>query len=214
MKKTVLTFGLISGAVSASMMLITIPFADAIGWEKGEILGYTGIVLSALMVFFGLRSYRENAGGGRLTFGRGFAVGILITLISSACYVGTWEIVYFKFMPGFAEKYAAHMVERAKASGASPQKMDETELKAKQFKQIYDNPAINVALTFTEVFPIGLVVTLLSAGILWLDVVTGPYIMLPFTFVIPVGLGAWYLGRGAGTGFAVCSCSNQASPPI
>jgi len=47
MKKTVLTFGLISGAVSASMMLITIPFADAIGWEKGEILGYTGIVLSA-----------------------------------------------------------------------------------------------------------------------------------------------------------------------
>jgi Protein of unknown function (DUF4199) len=166
MRKTVLTFGLMSGAVSAATMLATIPFADAIGWEKGEILGYTMIVLSALMVFFGVRSYRENAGGGRLTFGRGFAVGILITLISSACYVGTWEIVYFKLMPGFAEKYAAHMVERAKASGASQQKMDETERQAKQFKRMYDNPAINVALTFTEVFPIGLVVTLLSAGIL------------------------------------------------
>jgi Protein of unknown function (DUF4199) len=87
-------------------------------------------------------------------------------LISSACYVGTWEIVYFKFMPGFAEKYAAHMVERAKASGASQQKMDETERKAKQFKQMYDNRAIDVALTFTEVFPIGLAVTLASAGIL------------------------------------------------
>jgi len=49
----------------------TIPFVDAIGWEKGEILGYTGIVLSALMVFFGVRSYRENAGGGRLTFAAG-----------------------------------------------------------------------------------------------------------------------------------------------
>ena len=84
MKKTVLTFGLISGAMSASMMLITVPFIDAIGWKKGEILGYTGIVLSAPLVFFGVRSYRENAGGGRLTFGRGFAVGILITLISSA----------------------------------------------------------------------------------------------------------------------------------
>jgi hypothetical protein len=81
-------------------------------------------------------------------------------------YVGTWEIVYFKLMPGFAEKYAAHMVERAKASGANQQKMDETERQAKQFKQMYNNPAINVALTFTEVFPIGLVVTLLSAGIL------------------------------------------------
>ena len=166
MKRTTLIFGLISGAVSSLMMLATVPFADRIGFDKGAVIGYTAIVLSFLLVFFGVRSYRENAGGGRLTFGRGFAVGILITLISSACYVGTWEIVYYKLMPGFAEKYAAHMVERAKASGASPQKVDETERKAKQFKQMYDNPAINVALTFTEVFPIGLAVTLLSAGIL------------------------------------------------
>ena len=166
MKKTVLTFGLISGAVSAAMMLATIPFTEKIGWEKGEILGYTMIVLSALMVFFGVRSYRENVAGGRLSFGRGFAVGILITLISNTCYVGTWEILYYKFMPDFAEKYAAHMVEHAKATGASQLKIEETERQAKQFKQMYDNPAINVAMTFAEVFPIGLAITLLSAGIL------------------------------------------------
>jgi Protein of unknown function (DUF4199) len=123
-------------------------------------------VLSSLMVFFGVRSYRENVGAGRLTFGRGFAVGILITLISSACYVGTWEIVYYKLMPGFADKYAAHMAERAKASGASQQKLDETARQAKQFKQMYSNPVMNVAITFTEVFPIGLVVALFSAGVL------------------------------------------------
>jgi Protein of unknown function (DUF4199) len=166
MKKTVLTFGLISGAISAAMMLITVPFVDKIGWDKGEILGYTSIVLAALLIFFGIRSYRENVAGGRLTFGHGFAVGILITLISSACYVATWEVVYFKFLPDFADKYAAHMVERAKASGASQQKLDETQQKATQFKQMYNNPAINMALTFMEVFPIGLGVTLISAGIL------------------------------------------------
>jgi hypothetical protein len=166
MKKTVLTFGLISGAISAAMMLVTVPFVDKIGWDKGEILGYTSIVLAALLIFFGIRSYRENVAGGRLTFGRGFAVGILITLISSACYVATWEVVYFKFLPDFADKYAAHMVERAKASGASQQKLDETQQKATQFKQMYNNPAINIALTFMEVFPIGLGVTLISAGIL------------------------------------------------
>lgn len=166
MKKTVLTFGLISGAISAATMLATIPFVDKIGFDKGEILGYTIIVLSALMIFFGVRSYRENVGGGRLTFGRGFAVGILITLISSFCYVATWEIVYYKLMPGFTDKYAAHMVERAKASGASQQKMDEIVQQAQQFKKMYDNPVNNVALTFMEVFPIGLVVTLLSAALL------------------------------------------------
>ena len=67
MKKTVLIFGLIfgliSGAISGAMMLVTIPFVDKIGFEKGEILGYTTIVLSAFLVFFGVRSYRENIAG-------------------------------------------------------------------------------------------------------------------------------------------------------
>jgi hypothetical protein len=87
-------------------------------------------------------------------------------LISSACYVGTWEFVYFRLMPDFVDKYAAHMVEHEKASGASQQKVDETERKAAEFKQMYANPAINVAMTFMESFTIGLVVTAASAGIL------------------------------------------------
>ncbi len=105
-------------------------------------------------------------GGGGLTFGRGFAVGTLIPFISNACYVGKWEFIYYKLMPDFAEKYAAHMAEHAKKSGANQQKIEETERQAKQFKQMYDNPAINVALTFMEIVPIGLEVTLVSAGTL------------------------------------------------
>ena len=166
MKKTVLTFGLISGAVSAVTMLATIPFAEKLGFDKGEILGYTLIVLSALLVFFGVRSYRENASGGRLTFGRGFAVGILITLLSNVCYVATWELVYFKFMPDFGDKYAAYMVEHAKRSGASQEKIVAVTNEAQQFKEMYKNPLVNVGMTFMEVFPIGLGVTLLSAVIL------------------------------------------------
>jgi hypothetical protein len=166
MKKTVLTFGFISGAISAATMLATSPFVEKIGWDKGAILGYTTIVLAGLMIFFGVRSYRENVSGGRLTFARGFAVGILITLISSTCYVATWELMYYKLMPGFTDKYAAHMVEQAQASGATQQKILEAAKKAEEFKQMYNNPAINIAMTYAEVFPVGLVITLLSAGLL------------------------------------------------
>lgn len=166
MKKTVLTFGLISGGISAIFMFVTIPFADRIGFDKGEILGYTLIVVSALLIFFGVRSYRENASGGRLTFGRAFAVGILITLISNVLYVAAWEVAYFKFMPDFGDKYAAQMVERAQKSGSSPEKIEKTRQQAAQFKQMYRNPVMNVALTFAEVFPIGLGVSLLSAAVL------------------------------------------------
>jgi Na+/melibiose symporter-like transporter len=166
MKKTVLTFGLISGAIAAAMMLATLPFAEKIGEGKALILGYTTIVLSALLIFFGVRSYRENVSGGRLTFGRAVAVGILIAFISSLCYVATWEIISFKFMPDFADKYAARMIERAKASGATQQQIDQKVQEAKQFKEMYKNPVYNVTMTFLEPFPIGLAVTLLSAAVL------------------------------------------------
>jgi uncharacterized protein DUF4199 len=166
MKKTVLTFGLISGAIISLLMLATLPFIDRIGFEKGEIIGYTTMVLSFLLVFFGVRSYRENVGGGRITFGRAFAVGILITLISCACYVVTWEILYFKLMPGFAEKYTNYIVEQLRTSGASQQMIDAKLQEMKSFKAMYDNPLINAALTFLEPLPIGLIVTLISAAIL------------------------------------------------
>src|ERR1700675_2455430 len=119
MKKVVLTFGLISGAISSLMMVATVPFADRIGFDKGAVIGYTSIVLSFLLVFFGIRSYRDNVGNGQITFSKAFAVGISITVISCVCYVVTWEILYYNFLPDFMHKYGAHMIEKAKASGAS-----------------------------------------------------------------------------------------------
>src|SRR5437588_5924598 len=124
MKKSVLTFGLIGGVVISALMLGTLPFAKKIGFEKSEFVGYTIMVLSFLMVFFGIRSYRENIGGGTISFGRAFAVGALITLITSVCYVLTWEIMYFKLMPNFANDYANYLVGKMRASGASQQVID------------------------------------------------------------------------------------------
>ena len=166
MKKTVLTFGLISGVMSSLMMLATLPFIDTLGFEHGAVVGYTAIVLSFLLVFFGIRSYRENVGDGRITFGRGFAVGILITLISCMFYVATWEVIYFKFMPDFADKYVNYMVTQAKAAGASPEAIDAKMKEGKALKTMLDKPLINAAMTFTEPFPIGLLVTLISAAAL------------------------------------------------
>ena len=166
MKKTVVTFGLISGALSSLMMVATVPFADRIGFDKGEYVGYTIIVLSFLLVFFGIRSYRDNVGNGQITFTKGFAVGISITLISCICYVVTWEVLYFTVLHGFMDKYGAYMVEKLKASGASPAAIQAQLQQVKKYKELYDNPLINAAMTFIEPFPIGLVITLISAAVL------------------------------------------------
>jgi hypothetical protein len=167
MKKTVLTFGLISGVISSLMMMATLPFMHKIGFNKGLVIGYTAIVLSFLLVFFGIRSYRDNVGNGQITFTKAFAVGISITLISCIFYVATWEIVYFNFLPAdFMDKYGAQTIERLKASGASPAAVQVKVEQQKRFKEEYKNPLFNSLMTFIEPFPIGLAITLLSAAVL------------------------------------------------
>jgi uncharacterized protein DUF4199 len=148
------------------LLLATVPFIDRIGFDKGVIVGYTAMVLSFLLVFFGIRSYRENVGDGQISFGRALSVGLLITLISCLCYVVTWEIVYFKLMPDFFDKYTSYIVEQVRASGASQQVIDAKTQEMKTFKALYDNPLFNAAVTFLEPLPIGVLISLISAAIL------------------------------------------------
>jgi hypothetical protein len=87
-------------------------------------------------------------------------------LISTACYVIAWEIVYYNFVHDFADKYAAHMVEQVRNSGASEQAIQAKLQEMKRFKELYENPFFNAAMTFLEPLPVGLILTLISAIIL------------------------------------------------
>jgi len=117
-------------------------------------------------VFVGIRSYRENLGGGSITFGRAFKVGILITLMASAFYVVTWQIIYYGFIPDFEKKYSEVVVKKLKDKGATPAQVAVKEREMADFSRLYKNPLVNIGFTFLEVFPVGLVVTLVSAGFL------------------------------------------------
>jgi hypothetical protein len=167
MKKIVIIFGLLSGAVSSAMMFLTLPLINkgTVNNHNGEVIGYTAIFLSFLLVFFGIRSYRENSGG-TITFGRAFSAGILITLISCIFYVASWEIIYFKMMPDFLDQYAARSIAEMHEKGASADAIAAKTKELATMKEMYNKPLINAAITFIEPFPVGLIVTLVSAGIL------------------------------------------------
>ena len=166
MKRVVLTFGLLAGLVLSVMMVTNIAFVDRIGFDRAEVIGYTTMVLAFLMVFFGIRSYRDNIYGGTITFGRAVGIGLLITLVASACYVITWEVIYYWFAPDFVDRYGAYMLEQAKNEGATETELATRAAELARFREMYRNPLISAALTFIEVFPVGLVITLLSAAIL------------------------------------------------
>ncbi|HZI62659.1 MAG TPA: DUF4199 domain-containing protein [Pyrinomonadaceae bacterium] len=167
MKKIVLTFGLISGAISSVLMMGTMRFINQIGFDRGVMVGYTAIVLSFLLVFFGIRSYRENVGDGYISFGRAFQVGILIALISSLIYIVTWEIVFQNWLYDFPEKYTNYLIEQERASGASAEQIARTREEWNSTWELYrGNILVRAAYTFLEPFPVGLLITLISAVIL------------------------------------------------
>jgi hypothetical protein len=166
-KRTILIFGLISGVISSVLMIVvTVPFMKRPDFDHGYILGYTTIVLSLMLTFFGVRSYRDNVGNGHITFGKAFLVGLAITVISCCFYVSTWEIIYFKFMPDFMDQYGTHILQKMQASGATAAAIQQKSEELDNLKVMYKNPFFNMAMTFIEPFPVGLVITLLSAAVL------------------------------------------------
>jgi Protein of unknown function (DUF4199) len=166
MRKIVLTFGLIAGAILSVMMLITLPFQDEIGFDRGAVIGYTSMVLAFLMVYFGVKSYRDHVAGGSLTFGRALIVGLLITAVASLCYVATWEVIYYRLAPDFSDKYAAYSLDKAKKSGATAEQIAAKAEQLAEFKELYRNPLVNVALTLLEPLPVGMLFALVSAALL------------------------------------------------
>lgn len=168
MKKVVLTFGLISGGIIAGLMAVLMPLClnGTLDMQDSEVLGYTSMILAFLLVFFGIRSYRENVGGGTITFARAFKVGILITLVCSTIYVLSWEIIQHSFIPDFSDRYAARVMQNMQAKGSSAAELEAMKQQMAKFKVWYANPLYNVGMTFVEIFPLGLVVTLISAAIL------------------------------------------------
>jgi len=166
MKKTVITFGTFSGILISAMMLATVPFMDQIGFDRGQVIGYTSMVLAFLLIFFGVRSYRDNVAGGTITFGRALKVGALIAAVASGWYVATWQVIYYRVTPDFMEKYAAHGLEKARAAGETEAQIAKRTADMEKFAKLYKNPAINVAITFLEPLPVALVMALVSAGLL------------------------------------------------
>ena len=167
MKKIILTYGIVSGLVLVSISAFLWPFAmdGRIPEPWGMIIGFSAMILAFTAVFFGIRAYREKAGGA-LTFGRGLKVGLLIALITCTLYVVGWEIVYWNFIPDFADRFAAMKLAKMQADGATAAEMAAAHAEMVDLKKLLANPVTNVAIALMEIFPVGLIVSVVSAAIL------------------------------------------------
>src|SRR5260221_7975190 len=164
MKKTVLIYGVIAGLISTSLFIGLMLLGKAgHDFKNGMIYGYTLMILAFSFIFVATKITRDKYNGGVISFGKGFRIGLYITGIASTIYVIVWLIDYYFFIPDFAEKYSAHVLENLKASGASGAEMAKQTAEMAKFSEMYKNPFFNALITYSEIVPVGLIVSLISA---------------------------------------------------
>lgn len=170
MRKNSLIYGLIAGVIVSIIMLISMNYYSHcegnVDWNTSMLIGYASMLIALSLVFVGIRNYRDKFNSGVITFGQAFKIGILIVLIASTIYVISWLIFYFFFIPDFMDKYGAQELAMMKINGATALEIENKTKEIADFSKMYKNPFFNAMMTYAEILPVGLMITLISSLIL------------------------------------------------
>jgi len=169
-KKNITIYGIIAGIIVSILMLLSVNYLSYcegnVDYNTSMLIGYASMLIAFSLVFVGIRNYRDKYSGGVISFGKAFKTGIMMVLIASTIYVVAWLIDYYFFIPDFMDKYAAHMLGELKASGASQVEIDKQTKEMASMVTMLKNPFFNAIMTYAEILPVGLIVTLISSLIL------------------------------------------------
>jgi len=170
MKNVILKYGLLAGLVQVVVgnSLMAILFRDMEpNIRLAEVLGYATMIVALSFIFFGIRAYRDQHEGGTITFGKAVKVGILITLVASALYVIGW-IIFYHLGSGreIMDGYLAQSIEDIRNSGQPAAVIDQEINNMEGFMEMYEKPIVMIGMTFLEIFPVGLIISLIAAALL------------------------------------------------
>lgn len=159
MKKYILIFGIILGTILCVNMVVMVNLMMSNPDFKGnDLLGYVAMVVVFSLIYFGIRNYRNKQLDGFITFGKAFKTGFFIALLASTMYVVTWLFFYYLFVPDFLDYYIEYVLKLT-----SEEDLAEKTKEMQNFKEMYENPLFVVLVTYAEVLPVGLVITLISS---------------------------------------------------
>ena len=167
MKRIVIINGFIAGVIVSAVLALSLPLHEKgiLNFNSGTYVGYASMVIALSVIFFAIRRYREHLGG-EITFGKAFGVGLAITVIASIMYALTWEVCYHTIAGDFMARMSDYYVEEKIAAGATSDEVAATRKEMEEFSELYKNPAIRFGMTLFEIFPVGVLITLISSVLL------------------------------------------------
>jgi hypothetical protein len=167
MLRTILKYGAIAGVVVGGFMFATfLGFGGEPPMDYAMLIGYATMLVALSAVFVGIKRHRDVDRGGVIGFWPAFGVGLGISFVAGVFYVVAWEGVQAMLDMDFATSYGNAMLEQARARGAGAAELARMSAEMAAFKVQYANPLFRLPMTFAEIFPVGVLVTLVSAGLL------------------------------------------------
>lgn len=166
MLRTILTYGVIAGIIVAIPMFAALAVAGPGSWAGSQLVGYGFMLLALSTIFVGVKSYRDSALGGVIKFLPALLIGLGISAVAGVVYVVGWEITLSMTNYAFIGDYSSAAIEAARAKGASPEEIETVAAQMATFGEQYRNPLFRIPITFGEIFPVGVIVSLLSAALL------------------------------------------------
>ena len=167
MMRAVLTYGTAAGAiVGVPLFGLTVAMNGHPPTSYGAVIGYTIMLVALSTVFVAIKLHRDGDLGGVITFWPAFGLGLGISFVAGILYVAAWETALAVTHSDFASLYANGLIEQAKAKGATGEALTKLIASMEQFKDQYRNPLYRVPMTFAEIFPVGVLVSLISAALL------------------------------------------------
>jgi hypothetical protein len=167
MTRVVLVYGIIGGLIIAIPMVgLMVGASPETFMSGGHVYGYLSMIVALTMVFLGIKHYRDKIQGGVIKFGRALLVGLGISAVASVLYAIGWEISLALSGFDFAEVWGKSLLEAARARNATDAEIQKIIADNQSFATMYGNPLYRFPLTFVEMFPVGLLISLISAALL------------------------------------------------
>ena len=165
MTRYALIYGAIAGAVAATVLTIGIA-SDFSNHTTSLWFGYLVMLVALSLIFVGVKRYRDVQCGGVVRFGRAFALGLAIAAVAGLVYALMWE-TYLQFSGyDFMADYTKSVLKNMQVEGATPAAIQAKAAEMNAMAESYRNPLFRIPMTFIEIFPVGLLVALISAALL------------------------------------------------
>jgi hypothetical protein len=160
-----LIYGAIAGAITIALITASIAI-KSLNHLQSQWFGYLVMLAALSLIFAGVKRYRDVECGGTIRFGRAFVLGLATAIVAGLIYVAGWEAYLATTDGNFMADYSASIIADMRASGASEAEIAATEAQMAPYVEMYRQPLLRMLITFSEIFPVGLLVAVLSALVL------------------------------------------------